>query len=109
MSARLISRGWLRRVIEVPLPDGRHLVEYDGSGLGYEQVSVDGRVIRKRSWCWFAPRFEFKLGGWPSVVDVEIWPWLTLRSLRLRVGDRVVYAEGGESKKPLPWDWADLA
>ena len=58
------------------------------------------------------PRFEFKLGGWPGVVEVRVWPWLLLRSLMLRVGDRVVYAEGvnvGAKKLAgLPSDWAEL-
>jgi hypothetical protein len=113
MSARLVHRGWLRRAIDVSLPDGPHVVEYDGTGFGFEQVTVDGAVIRKTSWSWFVPRFEFKVGGWHGVVEVRVWPWLMLRSLVLRVGDRVVYAEGvgvGD-KKPagLPRDWAELA
>jgi hypothetical protein len=97
----------LRRLIEVPLADGCHLVEYDGRGLGFEQVSVDGSVIRPTSWLWFVPRFEFKLGGWPCVIEVQVWPWLVLRSFTLRVGDRLVYAEGDIHEKPLPMDWAD--
>jgi hypothetical protein len=113
MSARLIERGWLRRAIEVSLPDGAHVVAYDGKGIGFEQVRVDGVVIRKRSFYWFVPRFEFKLGGWPGVVEVRVWPWLLLRSLVLRVGDSVVYAEGANvrAKKPIgpPDDWAELA
>jgi ClpA/ClpB-like protein len=94
ISARLVRRGWLRRAVEVSLPDGPHLVEYDGKGIGYECVSADGEVIRKTSGRWFVPHFEFQLGGWPTVVEVQVWPWLALRSLILRVGDRVVYAEG---------------
>ncbi len=113
MSAKLIHRGWLRRAIEFSLPDGPHVVEYDGRGIGFEHVSVDGAVLRKTCWFWFVPRFEFKLGGWPGVVEVRVWPWLLLRSLMLRVGDRVVYAEGvnvGAKKLAgLPSDWAELA
>jgi hypothetical protein len=113
MSAKLIHRGWLRRTVEVSLPDGPHVVEYDGKGLGFEQVSVDGAVIRKTCWYWFVPLFEFKLGGWPGVVEVRIWPWLLLRSLVLRVGDRVVYAEGvnvvAKERAGPPSDWAELA
>ncbi len=112
MSARLIRRGWLLRGIEISLSDGIHSVEYNGRGLGYEQVSFDGAVIRK-SWYWFVPRFEFKLGGYPSVVEVRVWPWLLLRTLVLRVGDRVVYTEGtgGRDEKQIgvPNDWEELA
>jgi hypothetical protein len=112
MSAKLIRRGWLLRGIEVSMSDGVHIVEYNGRGLGYEQVSVDGAVIRK-GWYWFVPRFDFKLGGYPSVVEVRVWPWLLLRSLVVRVGDQVVYAEGAGDwyKKPIsfPSDPDDLA
>jgi hypothetical protein len=113
MSATLIRRGWLLRGIEVALSDGIHFVEYSGRGPGYEQVSVDGAVIRERSWYWFVPRFDFKLGGFPSVVEVRVWPWLELRSLVLQVGDRVVYVEGiggwDKNQTGAPSDWEELA
>ena len=112
MSAKLIRRGWLLRGIEVSMSDGVHIVEYNGRGLGYEQVSVDGAVIRK-GWYWFVPRFDFKLGGYPSVVEVRVWPWLLLRSLVVRVGDQVVYAEGtgrwDKKQKGSRSDWEELA
>jgi hypothetical protein len=111
ISARLIGQGWLRRMIEVSLPDGPHLLEYYGAGLGYEQVSADGLVIRKASLIWFVPRFEFKLGGWPAVLEIRVWPWFTVRSLVVRVGDWVVYAEGSVpvDQKPQPSsEWAEF-
>lgn len=112
LTARLTRSGWLHRAIEVTLPDGRHVVEYDGRGIGFEQVSVDGAVIRQTCWYWFVPRFEFKIGGWASVVEVRVWPWLSLRSVVLRVGDQVAYAEGkGEREKKQVGglsDWEDL-
>jgi hypothetical protein len=112
ISARLIRRGWLLRGIEVAMSDGLHYVEYDGRGFGYEQVSVDGAMIRK-NWYWFVPRFDFKLAGYSSVVEIRVWPWLLLRSLVLRVGDRVVYAEGvgrwGEKPIGAADDWNEWA
>jgi hypothetical protein len=113
VSSRLIRTGWLRRAVEVTLPDGTHVVDYDGMGIGYEQVSVDGAVIRECCPYWFVPRFESKLGGHPFVVEVRVWPWLLLRSLVLRVGDQVVYAEGVSAGHGKPAkaadDWAELA
>ncbi len=93
MSARLIRRGWLKRRIEFSLSDRVHVIEYSGRGLA-DKISVDGNVIRKFSWYWFVPRFEFEVGGHNGIVDVRVWPWLLLRCLTLRVGDQVVYAEG---------------
>ncbi len=95
------------------MPERVHYVEYDGRGFGYEQVSVDGLMVIRRSWYWFVPRFEFKLGGRPSIIEVRVWPWLLLRSLVLRVGDRVIYAEGAAGKEKdkigVPTDWDELA
>ncbi len=88
-----------------------HVVEYDGRGIGYEQVSVDGVVIRGSHY-WFVPRFEFKVGGLAGTVEIRVWPWLTLRSLILRLGDIVIYAEGtyGEKKQVnIPHEWEDFA
>jgi hypothetical protein len=45
MLTRLIRKGWLYRSIEVNLPDGPHVVEYNGRGLGYEKVVIDGYSI----------------------------------------------------------------
>ena len=113
MWATLIGRGWLRRAIEIVLPDGAHVVEYDGTGFGYEQVLVDGVAIREASWCWYVPRFEFKVGGWPGVVEVHVWPWLAIRALTLSVGGRVVYGEGtaasDQKHSGLARDWDELA
>lgn len=112
MSAKLIRRGWLLRAIEFTLSDGLHVVKYDGRGIGYEQVTADGVVIRETRVEWFVPRFEFKVGGWPSVVEVRVWPWLSLRSLVLRVGDPIIHAEGTGlgGKKPVgvPRDWGEF-
>jgi hypothetical protein len=113
MRATLVKRGWLRRTLEVEMSDGMHLVDYDGTGLGYEQVNVDGFIVRILSFWWYVPRFDFKLGGWPSVVEVGVHPWLTLRSFALRVNEQVLYSEGvsDTGSKPLDGfgDWRDLA
>jgi hypothetical protein len=113
MSAKLICRRWLYRLVEIVLPDGRHVVEYNGKGIGYEQVMVDFRVIRAPSWYWFVPRFDFEVGGLPARLEVRVWPWLLLRSFVLRVGDEIVYAEGtlevDVRRAAEPRDWRDLA
>jgi hypothetical protein len=93
MQAKLVQRGWLLRTLEVEMPDGIHLVVYDGSGLGYEQVTVDRTTIRG-SHRWYVPRFDFRLGGLPSAIEVRVWPWFALRSFALLIEEQVLYAEG---------------
>ena len=107
MPSRLIRWNWLYRSVAIDLPGGPHVVEYNGAGLGYESVSVNGVTTRETSWYWFVPRFEAKLRGMPLVVEVRVWPWLWLRSLVIRVKGRVVYAEGSGASENLDPD--DLA
>jgi len=113
MVARLVRRGWLLRGIEVLMSDGVHVVEYNGRPVGYEQVSVDRAIIRKLSLWWFVPEFQFWVGGHLGVVVIRVWPWFSLRSVHLWIGDELVYAEGdteaAKKKKTSPGDWDELA
>ena len=102
MSCRLTKRAFLYRSWEVVTSEGWFKVEYDGRGSGYESVLVQGEVaVKVPSLLWFAPRFEFRVGSLPASLDVRVWPWLALRSVRLTVDGRVAYAEGRASaRKP---------
>ena len=74
---------------------GEHTVSYDGRRYGYEFVRVDGTiVVMTRSWFWFVPKFEFKIGDIPAKVDVRVWPWFALRAARLQIADEVCYSQG---------------
>ncbi len=91
---RLRSRSWLRRVLDVSTPQGVYVVEYNGRGLGFETVYVNGHVAaRQRGRVWFVPQFTFSLGGQTAVLDVRIWPWITLRMMSLRVDGALVYRD----------------
>jgi hypothetical protein len=82
-------------VLEVHTDEGWFVVEYNGRGFGYESVWVNGRcAARETSALWFVPRFVFRLGFLPAAVEVRVWPWLTIRSFHLVVGDAVLYSEG---------------
>jgi hypothetical protein len=95
VGARLRHRSWLRRVLEVSTPQGDYVVEYNGRGIGYETVYVNGAIaVRQRSLAWFVPRFRFALGEYIAVLEVRVWPWLMLRELSLRVEGGLLYAEG---------------
>jgi hypothetical protein len=95
MTATLRKKKWLFREWEVTTPSGSFVVTYSGRSFGYESVRVDGKLaVRTKSWIWFVPRFEFSLAGLAATVDVRIGPSLTLRAIRLQVGDEVCYNEG---------------
>lgn len=84
-------------------------VEYDGWGQGYESVSVDGRVVtRVKSQGSLAPILHFELPGPEGTLPATLQVWtVNLRlSLRLTVGDRVLWSEGrfgavGERSLPI--------
>src|SRR5262245_31887393 len=106
MRATMQKGGWVQRLLEVHTDEGWFLVEYDGRGV-FEYVRVNGEeVARDTYWYWFAPRFDFRLGRHPAVVEVRMWPWMVIRSFRLTVGDEVLYAEGWALPE-LPAGWQD--
>src|SRR3954464_7035302 len=95
MTATLRKKTWLLREWNVTTPAGDYRVSYSGRRYGYEFVQVNGKVaVKTRSWIWFVPSFQFKIADFPASVDVRVWPWFTLRAIRLRVGDEVCYTEG---------------
>jgi hypothetical protein len=86
MRALLREKSWLRVVVDLDIDDDWFRVEYNGRGSGYESVYVNGHVVAQvRSWLWFVPRFDFKLGSHQAAIEVRVWPWLWLRSFQLIV------------------------
>ena len=91
---RILRRSRLQRAVEVTLPEGIFHVEYIGSGIGYESVRVrPGATVRKTSFRWFVPRFDFEVGGRRAVVGVRVALWLAVCSFALRIDDVVIYEE----------------
>jgi hypothetical protein len=94
MHAVLIEQSWLRRVLEVHTAEELFLIEYNGRGLGYESVLVNGVKVAAKSSLWFVPLFEFLLRDRLAVIEVRVWPWLTVRSFHLIVSGEELYGEG---------------
>jgi hypothetical protein len=44
------------------------------------------------------PTFDFMVGSLPARIAVSFWPWLSIQSLWLTIGDKVVYSEGSDPK-----------
>lgn len=98
LDAILVESGWLRRCVKLLAP-AETMIEYNGRGIGYESVLVDGGVaLRPTSWWWFIPRFDFTIetqnGALPVSLEVRVWPWLCIRKFRLIVANKCVYSEG---------------
>ena len=85
-----LTRTWV-----VQTPQQAFEVTYDGRGIGFESVLVDGTIVVKEvSQLWFIPRFDFQVGGIPATVHVRIGPTLAIRSIALFLGDTCLYEEG---------------
>jgi hypothetical protein len=96
--ASLTERRWLYRALEVTTSEGTFRVAYNGRGIGYESVSVNGAcAVRQRSKLTatyvVAPEIRFFVGSRPAVVKVSAWPWLAIRAFSLEVDRQEVYAE----------------
>jgi hypothetical protein len=109
MKVTLRRKSWMFREWEVSIPTGNFRIAYSGHGHAFEgggldsvgrgyrfqSVWVDGLIVVKtRRVFWYVPRFDFNLGGLGATIDVRVWPWLTLRAIRLSVGNEVCYTEG---------------
>jgi hypothetical protein len=95
LQASLVERAWLWRRFWVETDSRVYDVIYNGRGLFYEEVLVDGHVmLRRLSWLWFVPHFEFQLDRHQVAIDVRVWPWLKIRRFRLAIDRMAVYEEG---------------
>ena len=79
MTAELIQKTRVGRVLRVALPSGEYTVEYNGYGFGSESVLVNGKVVaRQVSLARMVPRFEFAVGPHSGVIEIHIKLWRDL-------------------------------
>lgn len=94
MIANLIEKKWLWRTFHVVSPEGVFEVIYNGKGIGYEEIIVNGEVAcRLLSHFWYVPKFDFLIGNLESQVNVRVWAWLQIRSFDLVINGETVYLE----------------
>src|SRR5215475_3007324 len=102
----LIQRSRLRRVLKVSTVHGEFTVDYNGYGIGYESVLVDGKlaaewrgVFRKMS-----HQYEFFIGPSKAMLSVvlpawgELIPLCNFRLFSLELDGQCIYLES-KSKK----------
>jgi hypothetical protein len=100
-SAHLLRKGWIYREIAVSGPCPA-VIEYDGRGLGFETVRVNGFVATRESVGFFSaalsPRFDFMIatpyGAAPARIEVKSRLGMFLAALRLSIDGKTVYSEG---------------
>ena len=92
--ANLMEKKWLLRSFHVVSPEGVFEVTYDGKGMGYEEVLVNGEVAcRMQSLFWYVPKFDFFIGSLKSQINVSVGASLQIRSFSLIVDGEVIYSE----------------
>jgi len=91
--AKLIAKRLLYRKFHVLSPNGSFEVVYNGGGMGYEEILVNGAIASRRSNLWFVPEFEFKIGNASAKITVSVWVWLRFRSFNFEIEGESVYSE----------------
>lgn len=95
VKAELIEKGWLYRTIRLKTTGGFKTLTYYGRGAGYECVLVNSEVVSKnKSLLWYTPEFRLRVDSMDVVVNIRVWPWLTIRKFWIEVDSNMVYAEG---------------
>jgi hypothetical protein len=102
MNIELIKKKRVGRLVRVSGPSGEFLVEYDGSGNGFESVLVNGEVVA-RAWSRvrMVPHFSFPVGPYAGVITIRTKLWRDLlgpilgrlEAFRLELDGRVVYED----------------
>lgn len=92
--ANLIEKRRLTRDLSVITTDGVFDVKYNGKGMGYEEVLVDGKTAKRTiSFWWYVPRFEFNIGNQNAVVNVGVSPLLKIKRFNLEINGETIYSE----------------
>jgi hypothetical protein len=93
--ANLIEKKWLWRSFHILTSEGVYELVYDGKGLGYEEVLVNGEVvIRMPSYWWYVPKFDFSIGNSDAQIYVEVSALMQISFFKLVIDGIEVYSEG---------------
>lgn len=83
---KLLEKKWLYRKFLLSIDGNSYYVEYHGRGAGYEYIALDGNVVDGgTSQPWFIPSFSFDIEQHKIVLNVRVWPWLAIKSLKISV------------------------
>lgn len=93
----LEQSSWLRRAFKVSVLGDTFTVEWNGRRTGSDAFPVlvngktqEGPVSRSEH----GRRYLFRLQGVKGFIDVRTSLWMTLRSMKIWIGDELLYSEG---------------
>jgi len=92
--ANLIEQSRLVRKFNVITNEGLYEVIYNGTGMGYEEIIVNGEIAcRTNSYLWYVPQFEFLIGNTSAKVEVSVSVWMKIQHFNLIIAGVSVYSE----------------
>jgi hypothetical protein len=96
-TCRLVRSAWLVRVWEIIINGKTYRVEYNGWGMGYESVIVNGEVVaRFGTMTAMVPKFDFVLDQQPVTLLLNANIWGKIYTMQLQIADHIVYSEGDQ-------------
>lgn len=108
ITSELLQRNKFVRVVLITCPEGLWEVTYNGRGMGFETVHVNGVDVARRSGSGrMSQRYEFRLGERCVALSVAVPWWCELLPLgdlnfvRLEIDGKIVYEEGQPPARPL--------
>jgi hypothetical protein len=77
--------------------------------MGCGTILVDGQIAQRRlcGW-WSTPPLTFRVGPSQALLTIRVWPWLTIRALKLIVAGQVLYTEGQADQSVTPEEMAEI-
>jgi hypothetical protein len=93
----LKKSSWLRRSFEVITTKRTFQLVFDGRRTGNETfpIVVNGETqVLPVTRSQYGRRYQFKIDRLAGFIDIRISWWLTYRSVKVWIGDRLLYAEG---------------
>ena len=100
MKVEINNNTWLKRTLRIEINKYIFNLEYNGRGLGKEEVMLNGVSLnRQSSITWFAPTFEIKNNNDTFKVEIRVWPWLSIRSMYVFLNNDIIYKEGAKPYK----------
>lgn len=90
---KMLEKKWLYRKFLLIIDGNSYCIEYYGRGAGYEYVALDGSAVAGgTSQPWFIPTFTFEIEQHRIVLNIRVWAWLMIRSVKITLDGIEVFS-----------------